>query len=74
MATTATWEYQSFLTDGPDLEGALNTAGKQGWEAVSVTATTYRYEDSQAAGLSGMTPTQWGVIQYRVVMKRQTGN
>ena len=38
-----TWEYQSFMTNGPGLEEALNTAGKQGWEAVSVTATTYRY-------------------------------
>ena len=70
----ATWEYHSFLTNGPDLEEALNNAGKQGWEAVTVTATTYRYEDSAAAGLSGMTPTQWGVTQYRVVLKRQTGS
>ncbi len=67
-----TWEYQSFMTNGPGLEEALNTAGKQGWEAVSVTATTYRYEDSQSVGIGGMTPTQWGVMQYRVVMKRQT--
>jgi hypothetical protein len=70
----ATWEYQSFLIHGPELEEALNNAGKQGWEVVTVTATTYRYEDSQAAGLSGMTPTQWGVTQYRVVLKRQSGS
>ena len=70
----ATWEYQSFLTNGPDLEDELNAAGKQGWELVSVTAVTYRYEDSAAAGLSGMTPTQWGVTQYRVALKRQQGS
>lgn len=67
-----TWEYQSFLTNGPGLEEALNNAGKQGWEAFSIIPTTYLYEDS-VSGLGGLTPTQWGVTQYRVVTKRQTG-
>lgn len=68
-----TWEYQSFLTNGPEMEEKLNGAGSQGWELVSVNPTVHRYEDSQSIGIGGMTPTQWGVMQYRVVMKRQTG-
>ncbi|HEX9038998.1 MAG TPA: hypothetical protein VF808_18595 [Ktedonobacterales bacterium] len=68
-----TWEYQSFLINGPDLQETLNHAGGQGWELVSVTPTTYRYEDSQTTGLSGMTPTQWGATEYRVVLKRPVG-
>lgn len=69
----ATWEYQSFLTNGPEMEEKLNTAGRAGWELVSVNATVYRFEDSQSIGIGGMTPTQWGAMQYRVVMKRQAG-
>ena len=65
-----TWEYQSFLTNGPEMEEALNKAGREGWELASVTATTYRYEDAQATGVT-WSPTQWGVMQYRVVLKRQ---
>jgi hypothetical protein len=68
-----TWEYQSFLTNGPDMEATLNAAGRQGWEAVSINAVTHKYEDSVPAGLSGITPTQWGATQYRVVMKRPSG-
>ncbi len=64
------WEYQSFMTNGPEMEEKMNAAGRQGWELVSVNATVYRYEDAQATGVT-WTPTQWGVMQYRVVMKRQ---
>lgn len=69
----ATWEYQSFLTTGPDLVDQLNAAGKQGWEAVAVIPTTTVAESSAPAGITGLAINQWGVSQYRVVLKRQSG-
>lgn len=64
-----TWEYKSFLTNGPGMEDALNQLGQEGWEAIAVVPTTHHYEDGQAISMT-WTATQWGVTQYRIVLKR----
>jgi hypothetical protein len=73
MATWTNWEYESFLSSGPDLVAQLNAVGRQGWEAIAVIPTTTVAEASAPAGITGLATTQWGASQYRVVLKRQTG-
>jgi hypothetical protein len=73
MATWTTWEYESFLSHGPDLVEQLNMVGKQGWGAIAVIPATTVAEASAPAGITGLTTTQWGASQYRVVLKRVIG-
>lgn len=65
-----TWEYQSLLCTGSDMEMALAALGRQGWEAIGFAPTVHQKSDTVPFA-STTVVSEWTAQQYRVLLKRR---